>query len=375
VVPAAALVRAVPALSQAERAALRDSVFRQGQLEPVVVSAGPAFPGEVADGLARLQVCAELGLECARVERPFASELEFACYRLSVNLRRRQLTDAARIRLAQLLEPHERQLAAGRRAQASGRRRGEKALPVSRPEERGETRERLAVVAALSPATYSRGAKVLREGSPRLVAGYDAGKFTTNGAYGRLRAEQQRATNAALAERLANAPPPLPLGRYSVLAIDPPWPLECALPYPTMPLEQIAALPVSDLLAEDAVVWLWTTNSFLQKAFGVVEGWGVEYRTKLEWAKDRVGTGTLLRGQTEPCLVFTRGRPRVTLTTQSTLLVAPVREHSRKPDEFYALVESLCPGSKLELFAREPRPGWDAWGAEPNKFTTDGIDR
>jgi N6-adenosine-specific RNA methylase IME4 len=88
----------------------------------------------------------------------------------------------------------------------------------------------------------------------------------------------------------------------------------------------------------------------------------------LTWAKDRAGTGPWLRGQTEHCLLFTRGKPVFLSGGHSTLLSAKVREHSRKPDEFYALVEATCPGSKLELFARERRAGWQVWGAEPDRF-------
>lgn len=79
--------------------------------------------------------------------------------------------------------------------------------------------------------------------------------------------------------------------------------------------------------------------------------------------------GDWLRGKTEHAILAVRGRPLVTLTNQTTAFTAPVREHSRKPDEFYALVEALCPGSKLEMFAREAREGWAAWGAEADKFT------
>ena len=93
----------------------------------------------------------------------------------------------------------------------------------------------------------------------------------------------------------------------------------------------------------------------------------------MTWAKDRVGTGRWLRGQTEQCLLLSRGQPVVTLGSQSTLLQGPVREHSRKPEEFYGLVESLCPGRKLELFARQQRPGWEAWGAETDKFRAEAA--
>jgi N6-adenosine-specific RNA methylase IME4 len=220
----------------------------------------------------------------------------------------------------------------------------------------------------MSGASYQRGARVLAEGSPELVARFERGQETVNSAFRKLQAEQQRQENRELARWLREHPPPWPEGRWSVLVIDPPWPLECALPYPTMSLEEIAAVPVADLVAEDAIVWLWTTNSFLLKAGAIGEGWGLRYDTKLEWIKDKLGTGQTLRGQSEPCLVFKRGRPLIDLTTESTVLSAAVREHSRKPAEFYEQVETLCPGNKLELFAREARPGWDRWGAEPDKY-------
>jgi N6-adenosine-specific RNA methylase IME4 len=84
----------------------------------------------------------------------------------------------------------------------------------------------------------------------------------------------------------------------------------------------------------------------------------------LTWAKDRMGLGDWLRGQTEHCLLAGRGRPSLMLSNQTTLIHGQRREHSRKPDEFFVLVEKLCPGSKVELLCREPRPGWAAWGDE-----------
>ena len=186
------------------------------------------------------------------------------------------------------------------------------------------------------------------------------------------------------AAEIAAEPPPLPDGRFRVIVADPPWKYDAraedpshraANPYPQMSLEDICALPVIERAHDDAVLWLWTTNSHMRDAFSVLDAWGFRHRTILTWAKDRMGTGDWLRGQTEHCLMAVRGQPVVTLTNQTTLLHAPMREHSRKPDEFYALVESLCPApldGRLELFAREARPGWVAAGAEVGKFSGQG---
>jgi N6-adenosine-specific RNA methylase IME4 len=135
-----------------------------------------------------------------------------------------------------------------------------------------------------------------------------------------------------------------------------------------MSTEEICAMPVSAIACDDAILWLWTTNAFMRDAFKVLDAWGFHEKTILTWVKDRMGTGDWLRGQSEHCILAVRGSPFVTLTNQTTVLRASMREHSRKPDEFFTLVDGLCLGSKLELFAREARPGWSAWGAEASKF-------
>jgi N6-adenosine-specific RNA methylase IME4 len=179
------------------------------------------------------------------------------------------------------------------------------------------------------------------------------------------------------AEEIRNSPSPLPTGPFQVIVADPPWPYAMRRPttndsrgypeYSGMTLEKIKAMEVPGLAADDSVLWLWTTNAFLEPAFDICRAWGFEYRTLLTWAKDRIGLGDWLRGQTEHCLMASRGHPVIQIGNHSTLLKASVQDHSRKPDEFYAMVEDLCPAPKLgrvELFARAPRPGWRVWGHE-----------
>ena len=178
-----------------------------------------------------------------------------------------------------------------------------------------------------------------------------------------------------LAEQIRNEPPPLPdRGPYRVIAADPPWPYEIrkedpsqrgTTPYPQMSIQQICALDVAGIAHEDCILWLWTTNLHLRESFGVLDAWGFQHNTVLTWVKNKMGTGSWLRGQTEHCLLATRGNPVVELTNQTTLLHGPVRAHSQKPEEFYALVERLCPAPRYaELFQRTSRPGWDGHGDE-----------
>jgi N6-adenosine-specific RNA methylase IME4 len=116
---------------------------------------------------------------------------------------------------------------------------------------------------------------------------------------------------------------------------------------------------------DDCILWLWTTNFHMREAFDVIGAWGFAPKTILTWVKDSIGRGDWLRGQSEHCLLAVRGKPTVELTNQTTVLRAPVRGHSAKPDEFYQLVESLCPAPRYaELFQRTERPGWDGHGDE-----------
>ena len=172
------------------------------------------------------------------------------------------------------------------------------------------------------------------------------------------------------AEELNAKPPAFPTGPFQVIEVDPPWRHESgnSLPYPTMSIEDIKALPVVEIADKNAILWLWTTNAHLRIAFEVVEAWGFEYRNILTWVKNNMGTGEWLRGQTEHCILAVRGKPIFLGGKYSTVLAAKRREHSRKPEEFYKLVEATCPGRKVELFSRQQRAGWHVYGNDIGKF-------
>ena len=177
--------------------------------------------------------------------------------------------------------------------------------------------------------------------------------------------------------------PPLPKGQYRTIVADPPWMYlkrsedethRGRTPYPTMPRHEIADMydqwkpPLKDVFSDDAALWLWTTNAHVEEAVFVLKHWGFTYKTMLTWVKDKMGVGDCLRGKTEHCLLGVRGKPAWTLTNQTTVLHASRQEHSRKPDEFYDLAESLSPGPYVDLFARTTHTGWEPWGNEVGKF-------
>jgi N6-adenosine-specific RNA methylase IME4 len=202
----------------------------------------------------------------------------------------------------------------------------------------------------------------------KLVADMDR-TGRVNGVYRRLKIAKQ-------AERIRAEPPPLPgNGPYRVAVIDFPWPYEVrsedpsvrgVRPYPTMALANIFAFPVASIMHADSILWVWTTNLFMRHVYTALDAFGFEERTNLTWDKGRFGNGDWLRGQTEHCVMAVRGKPVVTLTSQSTLLRAPWRGHSIKPVEFYSLVESLCPAPRYaDLFSRyRHNDKWDCHGDE-----------
>lgn len=173
-------------------------------------------------------------------------------------------------------------------------------------------------------------------------------------------------------------------GQYSTILADPPWQFQNRtgkvapehrrlLRYPTMELKEIIELPVARLGAAQSHLYLWVPNALLQEGLRVMEAWGFTYKSNLVWHKirkdggsDGRGVGFYFRNVTEMVLFGVRGSMRTLAPgrRQVNLLATRKREHSRKPDEIYDIIESCSPGPYLEVFARFRRPGWKQWGNE-----------
>jgi N6-adenosine-specific RNA methylase IME4 len=191
----------------------------------------------------------------------------------------------------------------------------------------------------------------------------------------------------------------VPAGGFRAILADPPWQFNSLwggrpkktdagyasravdAHYDTLTIDQIAALPVAALAAEDCVLFMWTCWPVLQKSFAVLEAWGFTYKTcAFSWMKadpwrlfadDKTpfaGMGYWTRANTEPCLLATRGKPKRRAKDVRQGIIAPRREHSRKPDCVHERIQRLVDGPYLELFARAERPGWTTWGNEVGKF-------
>jgi N6-adenosine-specific RNA methylase IME4/ParB-like chromosome segregation protein Spo0J len=374
-----------PLMSNEEYRVLVDDIRANGLLEPIWL-----YKDKIIDGRNRWKACQELGVK--PICREWHGQGSLISFVVSRNLARRHLTSSQKAVVALEIE---RQLAKEARAQQGAR------TDLLQTIAKGFQPINAATQAATIVGTnrqYVSDAKRIQRTVPTLLNAVQNGTFTIPEARSLASLpNHQRETVLNLVEtrqartikegirktRLAAQVSAIetmqpPRGQYHVIVADPPWTYtkrtddlthRGTTPYPAMTVEEISAMPVQDLAYTNCILWLWTTNAFMGEAHHIASTWGFHVKTILTWAKNRMGVGDWLRGQTEHCLMAVRGRPVVTLKNQTTLLQGSVREHSRKPAEFYQLVESLCPGTKCELFAREPRAGWTVFGAERNMYT------
>lgn len=344
----------VPPLSPLERAALVDSIAAYGILTPVVKSKGPARKGDLVDGFHRTEIAADLGIAVPFVEVIFNTETEFLIAQLELNVKRRQLPVGQKILIGMQLDPLERELSRERMLEGKG------AV--------GTTRDQIGAKIGVSGTTYERGKRILESGYADLVESFLAGDISVSEGIRRIK---NRERLIAIKQVQVGKTVTPPTGKYNVIVADPPWPTE-GTPYPVQTYDQIATLPVQDLADENCILWLWVINGLADLGFSLIKHWGFTHKTILTWDKRSSAPGWYLNGQTEHVLVAIKGNPTIVNAQHSTLLSASRREHSRKPDEFYELVDRICVGSKIDLYARQSRVGWDTWGAENTKFDSPG---
>ncbi|WP_371431361.1 MT-A70 family methyltransferase [Novosphingobium sp.] len=177
---------------------------------------------------------------------------------------------------------------------------------------------------------------------------------------------------------------------YGALLVDPPWRFsnystkgEAKNPvahYECMTLADLRAMPVGQLAAPDCAMLMWATAPLLPEAVALMAAWGFTFKSAGAWAKQSstgqkwaFGTGYCFRSAAEFFLLGTIGKPRIKSRSVRNLIVAPVREHSRKPDDQYEMVEQLFDGPYAEVFSRANRAGWDSFGDEAGKFDTEAA--
>lgn len=344
--------------------------------------------GRIVDGRNRYRACLEAGVE-PQFRQFEGNDVQLVTFVVSLNLHRRHLDESQRAMVAG-------RLASLRLGSNQHQPRGEVGASIDAP-----TQSAAADLLNVSRPSVQRARVVLEHGDASLIAAVDRGEVAVSVAAdlaARVPKEQQRAiveqgpkVVAAKAKTVVaqerqqqrvekiveiakqNAPLDLPT-RYPVIYADPPWRYEHAATtnreienhYPTMALEEICALPVREIAAQDAVLFMWTTSPKLAESFRVLDAWGFTYRTSMVWVKDVIGMGYYARQRHELLLIATRGTEMPAPAPSDrpdSVVEAPRGRHSEKPDLFYGLIDRMYPNApKVELFARTRRQGWAAWG-------------
>jgi N6-adenosine-specific RNA methylase IME4 len=374
------LANIFPLLEGEEFAALVEDIRVHKLHEAIVL-----YQNKILDGRNRYRACSEAAV-VPRYETYTGSDP--LAYVVSKNLKRRHLSESQRAMVAAKLATY----------QHGGDRRSDQAanLQVDRPA--------AARLLNVSERSVASAADVHRHGDAALVRAVEAGsvKVSIAASIATLPKQQQRELltrmdsrevlraardiraqvqaqrrNERFARLTAISSSPLPTGqRYPVLLADPAHRFirqesngAAENHYATMSIEEICALPVADLATPDAILFLWTPAVLLlDEARRILDAWGFTYVTDIVWVKDKVGLGSWVRMRHEHLLIAIRGNMPTPATENRppSVIEAPRREHSRKPDKVYALIDRMYPPPlpRIELFARYAREGWACWGAE-----------
>ena len=372
----------MPELTPEEYAELKADIAERGVMVPIEYDE----LGNVLDGYHRLRICEELGIkDYPRVIRAGMSEAEKLTHARKLNMARRHLTQEQkrgliRDQLKATPEQSDRQIAKAleidhktvtvQRKELEGR--GEIPHVESSIDTLGREQPRTRKPVSVFNPT-KREEQAMKK--PEVVSRMQEENISiTDASRQVLRAERQAAIDEQLsAPRTSSYVDIFTTDKkYRVIYADPPWSYNdkqntdyhggAVKHYPTMPLEDICALPIP--AEKDAVLFLWTTSPMLEDVFKVINAWGFKYKSSFIW--DKVGTamGNYNSVRHEFLLICVRGScvPDVPKRLDSVVTIERM-EHSRKPDEFRQMIDTLYPvGERLEMFAREAHEGWDVWG-------------
>jgi N6-adenosine-specific RNA methylase IME4 len=369
--------RLIPALTQEEYKQLEDNILKEGIREKIIT-----WNGYIIDGHNRYEISQKWGLDCQSESMHFKDEDEVKEWMILNQFGRRNLSNYQRSVLALELEEVFSKKAKENQAIQY---KGNSLKQISAEVKPIETRKELSKVANVSHDTISKVKHIEAKATPEVKQKLSTGEVSINQVYQEIKKEEKKAERIELIEQqiedIEQGKLPELKGLFNVISVDPPWPYEgeskkttsfdsvgrrVANPYPEMSITDIKKIEMP--LMEDSVVLLWTTHKFLPDAFEILKDWGMDYKATLVWNKEKIGMGAWFRMQCEFCLVGIKGKPYWENTTFRDILNEPRREHSRKPDSFFEMIEQITKGRRLEYFSREKRTGWEVFGNDIHKF-------
>jgi N6-adenosine-specific RNA methylase IME4 len=369
--------RLIPALTQEEYKQLEDNILKEGIREKIIT-----WNGYIIDGHNRYEISQKWGLDCQSESMHFKDEDEVKEWMILNQFGRRNLSNYQRSVLALELEGLFREKAKEKQKLSEGKGI-QKSEDLKEPE--FVTIKEVGKLASVSHDTIAKVKKIQEKAPEEVKQKLSTGEVSINQVYQEIKKEEKKAERIELIEQqiedIEQGKLPELKGLFNVISVDPPWPYEgeskkttsfdsvgrrVANPYPEMSITDIKKIEMP--LMEDSVVLLWTTHKFLPDAFEILKDWGMDYKATLVWNKEKIGMGAWFRMQCEFCLVGIKGKPYWENTTFRDILNEPRREHSRKPDSFFEMIEQITKGRRLEYFSREKRTGWEVFGNDIDKF-------
>jgi N6-adenosine-specific RNA methylase IME4 len=357
----------MPTLTKQECEGLEKSLLEEGCRDSVVVDKRTRI---VVEGQNRVRICRAHNIPFKIVEKDFANRNEMKLYAIKNQLGRRNLTKFARGLLGLELESLRASEAKQRQREHGGTAPGKpKTLSSNLTEVSShlDARKEAAKTVGLSEGTLHM-VKVINEKATEQEKAQLRNPdswVTVHNVFRRIRRDQ-----------LKTETPPFPAGKFALIYADPPWTFESVESenrtvqnhYATMSLEELMLLPVPTIAQNDCILMMWAPACKVDEAMRLMKAWGFTYRTCAVWVKDKVGMGHWFRTQHEMLLLAIKGNPPTPPPEKrfSSVINAPrPQQHSEKPDKVYRLIEQMYPRfEKIELFARQARKGWTAWGNE-----------
>ena len=366
----------IPALSVEEYAQLEANILEEGIREPIIT-----WNGFIIDGHNRFSIAQRFDLEYKTTSKHFSNENLVKIWMLDNQFGKRNLTDAQRY----LNRNEKRKLLKAQGKLTQGERTDLLSTIDKKLESKHNTQKIIADELGWSTGKVAMADVVFKKATPEVIEKVNKSEVSINAAYKEIKKEEKKEEriqliNKQIEEIEAGELPELK-GLFDVISVDPPWNYEgenknktsfdsvgrrVANPYPEMSTKEIKEIELP--LMNDSIVFLWTTHKFLPDALEILKEWNLEYKGTLVWNKEKMGMGAWFRMQCEFCLVGIKGKPYWENTKYRDILNEPRREHSRKPDSFFTMVEEITLGRRLEYFSREQRQGWEVFGNDINKF-------
>ena len=358
----------LPPLTSEEYKILEESLLVERCREPLII-----WNDILVDGHNRYEICQRHGIQFRTTELEADNIEDVKIWIIDNQKGRRNLTDGWKYELAQARK--EILLKLGKETQGM---RTDLLSTIDKKLDPHNTRNEIAEDLGWSTGKVAMADKVWRDASAEIKEQVKSGELSINEVYKEIRKEdkikERKKQIQEIKEKIAFENNTIE-DKYDVISIDPPWNYDTKydpetrrgiIPYPGMATDEIAKIELP--LKDNAVVFLWTTHAFIRDAFRLIDIWGLEYKAIITWDKEIMGIGVNIRMQCEFCLLCTKGKPLIEGSSERDIIRESRREHSRKPESFYLMVERMTTGRRLDYFARQKRENWDVYGIETGKF-------